>query len=263
MVLVDSHCHIDQLDLTSYGGDLSKAMAFADEQGVKHFLCVCITLEHFNDIVNVAELYPQVSVSVGLHPNEIDVPLEPKAEDLIKLAQHKKVIAIGETGLDYFRSTGEVEWQRERFRQHIRAAIQTTKPLIIHTRQAKADTLQIMREENANTIGGVMHCFTEDWDMAEACLDLGFYISFSGIVTFQSAKVLQDVAKRVPLERMLIETDSPYLAPVPHRGKPNEPAYVRYVAEYIAALRGVSVDEIADKTTENYFRLFGALPLSE
>lgn len=256
MMLVDSHCHLDQLDLTSYGGDLSKAMAFADDQGVKHFLCVCITLENFADVLKIAETYSHVSASVGLHPNETDVPLEPSADDLVKMAQHKKVVAIGETGLDYYRSTGDVEWQRERFRQHIRAAIKTKKPLIIHTRQAQSDTLLVMREEHAETIGGVMHCFTEDWEMAKACLDLNFYISFSGIVTFQSAKVLQDVARRVPLERMLVETDSPYLAPVPYRGKPNEPAYVRYVAEFIAALRGVSVDEIAEKTTENYFRLF-------
>lgn len=256
MFLVDSHCHLDQLDLTSYDGDLSKAMTAAENQDVKHFLCVCITLEKFPDVLKIANSYKNVSASVGLHPNEQDVPREPDADYLIELAQDKKVIAIGETGLDYFRSTGDVEWQRDRFRQHIRAAINSKKPLIIHTRQAQEDTIKIMREEHAEKIGGVMHCFTEDWEMAKAALDLNFCISFSGIVTFPSAKVIQDVASKIPLDRMLIETDSPYLAPVPHRGKSNEPAYVRHVAEYLAVLRGVDVNEIAEKTTENFFRLF-------
>lgn len=256
MQLVDSHCHLDQLDLTPYGGDLSKAIAYAESQNVKHFLCVAITLDHFPDILKIADEYSQVNVSVGLHPNETEISYEPTAENLVNLAANKKVIAIGETGLDYFRSTGDVEWQRERFRQHIRAAIASGKPLIVHTRQAKEDTLQILREENANQIGGVMHCFTEDWAMAKAAMDLNFYISFSGIVTFPNAKSLQEVAKQVPLDRMLVETDSPYLAPIPHRGKSNEPAYVKHVAEFIATLRGVSVDDIAAKTTENFFRLF-------
>jgi TatD DNase family protein len=256
MFLVDSHCHLDQLDLSSYDGDLSKAIAHADSVGVKHFLCVSITLENFPDVLRIAKSYPNINASVGLHPNESDVPHEPSAEDLVKLADDEKIIAVGETGLDYFRSTGDVEWQRERFRQHIRAAIQCKKPLIIHTRQAQEDTIKVMREENAEKIGGVMHCFTEDWEMAKAAMDLNFYISFSGIVTFPSAKILQDVAKKMPIERMLIETDSPYLAPVPHRGKSNEPAYVKHVAEYLATLRGVPVDEIAEKTTENFFRLF-------
>jgi TatD DNase family protein len=256
MFLVDSHCHLDQLDLTAYSGDLAKAMAVADAADVKHFLCVSITLEHFPEVLQIAKAYSNVSASVGLHPNETNVPHEPNAEDLIALAQDDKVIAIGETGLDYFRSTGDVEWQRERFRQHIRAAIASQKPLIVHTRQAKEDTLTILREEGADKIGGVMHCFTEDWHTAKAALDLNFDISFSGIVTFSSAKELQDVAKKVPINRMLIETDSPYLAPIPHRGKPNEPAYVRYVAEFIAKLREMELEELGRRTTENFFRLF-------
>lgn len=256
MRLVDSHCHLDQLDLTPYSGDLSKALAHAQGMGVEHFLCVCITLQDFPAVLSIAEKYANITASVGLHPNEQALDKEPSAEDLVLLAQHKKIVAIGETGLDYYRSTGDVEWQRERFRQHIRAAKMVKKPLIIHTRQAKEDTIQIMREENAGEIGGVMHCFTEDWAMAQLALDLNFYISFSGIVTFRNAVEIQDVAKRVPLERMLIETDSPYLAPNPHRGKSNEPAYVRYVAEYIAQLRGISVNALGEQTTENFYQLF-------
>jgi TatD DNase family protein len=256
MFLVDSHCHLDQLDLKTHADSLANALTQAKNQGVGHMLCVCITLENFPDVLQIAKSYPNISASVGLHPNEQDVPLEPTAEDLIALAQDEKIVAIGETGLDYFRSTGDVEWQRERFRQHIRAAKNLKKPLIIHTRQAKDDTLKVMREENAAEASGVMHCFTEDWATASAAMDLNFYISISGIVTFKSAVEIQDVAKRVPLDRLLIETDSPYLAPNPHRGKSNEPAYVRYIAEYIAELRGISVAALAEATTENFFRLF-------
>ena len=258
MVLVDSHCHLDQLDLTKYAGDLSKALSYADEQGVKHFLCVATTLKEFPTILQIANTYPNISASVGLHPNETDISHEPDAAELAKLAEDKKVVAIGETGLDYFRSSGEIEWQRERFRQHIQAAKIAKKPLIIHTRQAREDTLRILKEEDASSVAGVMHCFTEDWDTAKAALELGFVISFSGIVTFQNAKDLQEVAKKVPLDRLLIETDSPYLAPVPHRGTPNEPAYVRYVAEYIAQLRGISVVELAEQTTKTFFTVFRA-----
>jgi len=256
MFLVDSHCHLDQLDLTAHEGNLDHALAQAKANGVGHMLNVCIDLENFPDVLRIAKQYPHISASVGLHPNEISAQGEPSAEQLVALAQDEKIVAMGETGLDYFRSTGEVEWQRNRFREHIRAAKMAKKPLIIHTRQAKEDTLKIMREENANEIGGVMHCFTEDWAMAASALDLNFYISFSGIVTFRNASEIQEVARKVPLDRMLIETDSPYLAPNPHRGKPNEPAYVLFVAEYIAQLRGDTVDNIAEKTTENFFRLF-------
>lgn len=256
MRLVDSHCHLDQLDLTPYAGDLSKALAEAKTKGVEHFLCVCITLKDFPAVLEIAKSYPNVSASVGLHPNEQDIDGEPTEEDLISLAQDKKIIAIGETGLDYYRSTGDLGWQQERFRRHIRAAKKLNKPIIVHTRQAKTDTIQIMREEGASEIGGVMHCFTEDWAMAQEALDLNFYISFSGIVTFRNAVEIQDVAKRVPLDRMLIETDSPYLAPNPHRGKPNEPAYVRYVADYIAEMRDIDVVELGERTTENFSKLF-------
>jgi TatD DNase family protein len=256
MFLVDSHCHLDRLDLSAHDDSLEKALNHADAQGVKHMLCVCITLEDFPAMMRIVKQYPNVSASVGLHPNEIIETAEPIAQDIVNLAQDNKIIAIGETGLDYYRSTGDVEWQRERFRQHIKAAKLTGKPLIIHTRQAKEDTLQIMQEENASEVGGVMHCFTEDWETAEKALAMGFYISLSGIVTFPNAAVIQDVAKRVPLERLLIETDSPYLAPIPFRGKSNEPAYVRYVAEGIAKLRGIELSEVAEKTTENFFRLF-------
>ena len=249
-MLVDSHCHLDQLE-----NNVSDAIQFAKQQGVEYFLCVCITLKDFPDMMKVIEPYQNVSASVGLHPNE-QVEEEPTVDDLIQLAQNKKVIAIGETGLDYFRSQGDVEWQRVRFRRHIHAAKTVGKPLIIHSRQAKDDTIQILKEENAAAVGGVLHCFTEDMDMAKAAMDLNFYISFSGIVTFNNAKEIQRVAKEMPLERMLIETDSPYLAPVPHRGKSNQPAYVRYVAECIAQLRGVDVNIIAEHTTANFCKLF-------
>lgn len=258
-MLVDSHCHLDQLDLTPYEGDLAKALAHATDQGIEHFLCVCITLKEFPNLITIANKYPHISITVGLHPNEQDIEAEPTQADLVQLAQHPKIVGIGETGLDYYRSTGDIEWQQERFRQHIRAAKQLKKPLIVHTRQAKLDTIQILKEEDASSIGGVIHCFTEDWEMAKAALDLDFYISFSGIVTFRNATEIQEVAKKVPLTKMLIETDSPYLAPSPHRGKPNEPAYVRYVAEYIAELRGIEMEEVAKRTTENFFKLFKVL----
>lgn len=253
--LVDSHCHLDQLDLNSYQGELDQAIEYAKQKGVVHFLCVCITLADFDKMFSLVKKYSEVDVSVGLHPNE-EVIHEPTVEELIQLAANPKVIAIGETGLDYYRTTGDAEWQRDRFRTHIRTAKALNKPLIVHSRQAKSDTIAIMRDENASEISGVMHCFTEDWAMAKEALDLNFYISFSGIVTFRNAKEIQEVAKKVPLDRLLIETDSPYLAPEPHRGKPNEPAYVRYVAEQLATLRGISVEELGEKTTENFYKLF-------
>jgi TatD DNase family protein len=256
MYLVDSHCHLDQLDLSRHDGKLSSALADAANQGVGHMLCVCITLQDFPQVLSIAKEHTQVSASVGLHPNEEAIGHEPTAEELAQLAQDEKIVAIGETGLDYYRSTGDLTWQHERFREHIRAAKKVNKALIIHSRQARQDTLRILKEEEAGTVGGVMHCFTEDWEMAKAAIDLGFYISFSGIVTFPNAKEVQAVAKQVPLDRLLIETDSPYLAPIPHRGKPNEPAFVRHVAEYIAQLRGISVIELANSTTTNFFNCF-------
>jgi TatD DNase family protein len=254
-MLIDSHCHLDQLDLTPYEGKLEGALANANRHGVSHFLCVCIDLVHFADVLKIAEQYDNIYASVGLHPNEV-VPHDPSIEELIKLAQHPKVIAIGETGLDYYRTEGDVSWQQERFRRHIRAALQVKKPLIVHSRQAREDTIRILREEGADKIGGVMHCFTENWAMAQQAMAMNFYISFSGIVTFKNAKELQEVAKQVPLEKMLVETDSPYLAPNPYRGKPNEPAYVRYVAEYIAELKQLDFAAVAEQTTKNFFSLF-------
>ena len=256
-MLVDSHCHLDRLDLDPYQGQLDGAMQAAAQSGVGYMLCVNIDMEHLADVLAPAEHYTNVYASVGVHPNERDGQ-DPNVATLVKFAQHPRVIAIGETGLDYFRSEGDLEWQRQRFRNHINAARQVNKPLIIHMRDATADTLQILREEHAEDIGGVMHCFTEDWVTAQAAMAMNFSISFSGIVTFKTATVLQDVAKRIPLNKMLVETDSPYLAPVPYRGKSNQPAYVRQVAEFIAQLRGESFDTIAQATTENFFRLFPA-----
>ena len=254
-MLIDSHCHIDLMDYEKLGGDPDTAVAYAHENGISHMLCVSVNLEQYPNMLNTIDEMPNVFASVGVHPNEQD-GLDPSVEQLVELADNKKVVAIGETGLDYFRSEGDLEWQRDRFRRHIEAAKQTGKPLIIHSREAKEDTIKLLQEENAQDIGGVMHCFAEDWEMAQQAMDLNFYISFSGIVTFKSAKTLQDVAKRVPLDRMLVETDSPWLAPMPFRGKTNQPAYVKYVAEYIAELRDASVDSIATATTENFFRLF-------
>jgi TatD DNase family protein len=225
------------------------------DSGVTHALCVSVTLDKFPEVLGIAESHERLYASVGIHPDYEDIPPF-SVEDLVRFADHPKVIAIGETGLDYFRLTGDLEWQRERFRLHIRAAIQSGKPLIIHTRSAAVDTLRILREEGADRIGGVMHCFTESWEVAEAAIELGFYISFSGIVTFKNAADLKEVAKKVPLERMLVETDSPYLAPVPYRGKTNQPAYVKYVAEEIARLRGISLEDVAEATTRNFFSLF-------
>jgi TatD DNase family protein len=254
-MLVDSHCHLDRLDLSRYDGHLDAALAEAHQQGVGHMLCVSIDLDAYPAMLALVQGYEDVSVSVGVHPSHRPTP-DLTVEALLERAEHPKVVALGETGLDYHYNEGDLEWQRDQFRTHIRAARACRKPLIIHSRDAKQDTLAILREEQAAEAGGVMHCFTEDWAMAEQAMELNFYISFSGIVTFKNAEVLKDVARRVPLERMLIETDSPYLAPVPRRGKPNEPALVHYVAEYIAELRGTTVEAIAEATTANFFRLF-------
>ncbi|MCE7917582.1 MAG: TatD family deoxyribonuclease, partial [Nitrosomonas sp. PRO5] len=222
---------------------------------VTHALCVGVNLENFPRVLALAESHSNLFASVGVHPDYEDTA-EPEVEQLLKLADHAKVVALGETGLDYFRLKGDLEWQRERFRRHIRAARQCGKPLIIHTRAAAEDTLRIMEEEGAASVGGVMHCFTESWEIARRALDLNFYISFSGIVTFKNAAIIKEVAKKVPADRMLIETDSPYLAPVPHRGETNQPAFVRHVAEEIARLRETTLAEIAAVTTNNFFNLF-------
>jgi TatD DNase family protein len=252
MAFIDSHCHINFPELAA---NMSDVLAQMRQNEVVSALCISVNLADFPQVLALAEQYPHIFASVGVHPDYEGVE-EPDVARLVGLAQHPKVIAIGETGLDYFRLKGDLEWQRARFRNHIRAARASSKPLIIHTREAAADTLRIMAEENAAEASGVMHCFTETWEVAEAALAMGFYISFSGIVTFKNAKQLKEVARRVPLERMLIETDAPYLAPVPHRGKLNQPAYVKHVAEEIALLRGIGVDEVGRRTTENFERLF-------
>ena len=254
-MLVDSHCHLDRLDLSQVDGKLTGLLTAAAELDVAHFLCVSINLEDYPAMLKIAEQHDRISASVGLHPNEREGH-DPGIDELVDYAKHPKIIAIGETGLDYFRSEGDLEWQRDRFRRHIAAAKQTGKPLIIHSRDAKEDTLKILEEESAGEVGGVMHCFTGDWDMAQRAMDLNFYISFSGIVTFKNARELQEIATRMPAERYLVETDSPYLAPVPHRGKPNQPAFVRHVAEFIAELRGESYEQVAAVTTENFRTLF-------
>lgn len=250
--LVDSHCH---LNFEPLNVGLADVLQRARDNGVGHMLCVSVTLESFPEIRTLAHDHANVFASVGVHPNERE-GREPSEEDLTALAKDARVVAIGETGLDYYRSQGDMAWQQERFRRHIRAAKKSGKPLIIHTRDAAVDTLKIMREEKANEAGGVMHCFTENWEVARAALDLNFYISFSGIVTFRNADALREVAKQVPQERLLIETDAPYLAPMPHRGKTNEPAFVRHVAVCLAELRGTSIESVAEDTTRNFFSLF-------
>jgi len=250
--LIDSHCHIPLLseDMT-----VDEILNNAKENGVSHMLCIAIDLEGSPKIIDLARKHENVSASVGIHPNT-ELKQEATVEDIIALAANDEVVAVGETGLDYFRSQGDLKWQRDRFRTHISAAKELDKPLIIHTREAKDDVIRILKEEGADEVGGVMHCFVEDWETAQAAMDLNFLISFSGIVTFKNAKELQQVAKQTPLDKMLVETDSPYLAPVPFRGKTNQPAYVKYVAEFIAELKEVEFNEVAEQTSDNYYKLF-------
>lgn len=256
-MLVDSHCHLNSIDLSEFNNDLAQVLAAAKDNGVNHLLTVCVELSDYPELERIAAENPNVTISVGVHPNS-DLQIAVTAEMLCDLAKNPSCIAIGETGLDYYRTLTDEdqELQRDRFRQHIRAALIASKPLIIHTRQAAEDTLLLMAEENAQNIGGVMHCFAEDMDIARRAIDLNFYISFSGIVTFKNAISLQEVAKKIPLDRMLIETDSPYLAPVPFRGKQNHPALVRNVAEAIAELRGMDFNEIAEITSMNFYKCF-------
>ncbi len=252
-MLVDSHCHLDFPELQADFPGVLQRMA---EAGVTHALTISTTLQTFPAVRAVAEGRANLWCSAGVHPDERRDAREATVDELVAMADDPKVVAIGETGLDYFRVEGDTEWQRERFRTHIRAARASGKPLVIHTRAAAQDTLRVMREEGADRVGGVMHCFTESWDVAQAALAMGFHISLSGIVTFKNAGPLKEVARRLPLERMLVETDAPYLAPVPHRGRTNQPAFVRHVAEEIARLRGVAFEEIARATTRNFFGLF-------
>jgi TatD DNase family protein len=226
---------------------------------IEHVLCVSVTLEKYPDMRQLVDGYQNISVSVGVHPDERDCR-EPTCGELIRLAEDPKVVAIGETGLDYYRSVGDITWQQERFRQHIQAAKITQKPLIVHTRAARGDTLKILAQEGADEVGGVFHCFTEDWETAKRALDLNFYISFSGILTFKNAELIQHVAKKVPEDRLLVETDSPYLAPIPHRGKPNYPFHVYHVAEFLAKLREVPLADIARITSQNFYALFSMVP---
>ena len=251
-MFVDSHCHLDFPGLAEREDEILATMAAND---VGAALCISVRLEEFPRVRALAERHAHLWASVGVHPDNADCE-EPDLARLVALADHPRVVAIGETGLDYHWHKDAPEWQRERFRTHIRAARATGKPLIIHTRSAAEDTLRLMREEKASEAGGVMHCFTESWEVAEAALELGFYISFSGIVSFRNAKELKEVARRVPLDRLLVETDSPYLAPVPHRGKTNEPGWVVHVAEEIARLRELPLAQVEQATTDNFFRLF-------
>jgi len=251
---IDSHCHLDFPELAANINDVLAAMRSND---VGYGLCISVTLPDFPKVLAVASAHGNLFATVGVHP-DYELEIEPTVEDLVRLAQHPKVVGIGETGLDYYRLTGDLEWQRLRFRTHIRAAIQAGKPLIIHTRSAAADTIRIMQEEGAHRARGVMHCFTESWEVAQQAIEQGFYISFSGIVTFKNALTLKEVAQKVPLDRMLIETDSPYLAPVPFRGKTNQPAYVKHVAEEIARLRGITPEQVGEATSANFFELFKA-----
>ncbi|MDP3609230.1 MAG: TatD family hydrolase [Methylophilus sp.] len=258
-MLVDSHCHLNFPELSD---NIEAVRASMLESQVGHALCVSVTLDKVHEVLTLAETYDNFYASVGVHPDYENID-EPTVDVLVKLAEHPKVVAIGETGLDYFRLTGDLSWQRERFRTHIRAAIIANKPLIIHTRSAAEDTIKIMREEHAHLVGGVMHCFTESLEVALQAIELGFYISFSGIVTFKNAGQLKEVAKTIPLDRILVETDSPYLAPIPFRGKTNQPAYVRYTAQEVAQLRGISLEQVMEATTANFFRLFSdATPCS-
>ncbi len=253
-MFIDSHCHIDFPD---FAGDVVSLLERMQAAGVSHALCVSVSLERFPGLLTLVEPHANLFASVGVHPDHDDAA-EPDVETLCRLACHEKVVAIGETGLDYFRQAKEsVDWQRERFRVHIRAALASGKPLIVHTRNAAEDTLAVLRDEGAGKVGGVMHCFTETWEVAKAALDLGFHISFSGILTFKNAADLREVARRVPLDRILVETDAPYLAPMPHRGKRNEPAYVRHVGELIADLKGVDAELVGCATSDNFSRLFG------
>jgi TatD DNase family protein len=251
-MFIDSHCHLNLL--AEEEGGIQAALDQAKANNVEHILCIAIDKKSSKDVVDIAQSYPNITASVGIHPNVENE--EFSVEELIEAASQDKVIAIGETGLDYFRSEGDLEWQRDRFRVHIEAAKHTKKPLIIHTREAREDTMSILENEQAEQAGGIIHCFTENWETAKRALDIGFYISLSGIVTFKSAKELQEVAKKLPLDRILIETDAPYLAPVPHRGKTNQPAFVTHVAEFLAELRNDTVENIAATTTHNFRTLF-------
>lgn len=253
MIIVDTHCHID---FPQFEGNIEQLLQEAKASDVGYLVCVSVNLDDFPNCLRLAIEHDNIFASVGVHPNT-QLKVEPSVSELVRLGSDARVIAVGETGLDYFRSSGDLDWQRDRFRTHIRAAQELGKPLIIHSREAPEDTISILSESNAASIGGIMHCFTGSYEMAKQALDLGFYISFSGIVTFKNARDLAEVAEKIPLDRILVETDAPYLAPVPFRGKLNQPAYVRHTAEFLANLRGLSLERFAEITTDNFFTLFG------
>ncbi len=254
-MLVDSHCHLDRLDLTAHDGSLDAALDAARARGVGHFLCIGVSADNASAVKSLTERYVDVDCSIGVHPLDLEPTSQPALDWLLSELQHPHAVAIGETGLDYHYEPEAAELQQQSFRLHLEAARLTGKPVIVHTREARADTLALLREASLPQ-AGVLHCFTEDWEMARAALDLGFYISLSGIVTFRNADALRDVARQVPADRLLVETDSPYLAPIPHRGKANLPQYVREVAEFLAPLRGVSFEQLAEQTTANFRSLF-------
>ncbi|ART79349.1 metal-dependent hydrolase [Oceanisphaera avium] len=254
-MLVDSHCHLDRLDYGNKHQDMTEVIAKAARRGVEHMLCIGVSLRSFPDMLAAIKPFPQVFASCGVHPLHQDDEAN-NPELLLSLASDPAVVAIGETGLDYFYAPESASLQRQSFEQHVAVAVALNKPLIIHTRQAQDETLAVLRAGGAEKVGGVLHCFTESLDMAQAAIEMGFYISISGIVTFNSAAALREVVKALPLERLLVETDSPWLAPVPFRGEENEPAYTRTVAEFIANLKGISTEEVAAQTTANFFKLF-------
>jgi TatD DNase family protein len=251
-VFTDSHCHLDFPGLIEQLPDLLQRMK---EAQVSRALCISVQLEDFPNVLALAENHAQLWATAGVHPDYEDIT-EPSVEKLLELANHPKVIGIGETGLDYFRLKGDLEWQRQRFRTHLRAANICSKPVIVHTRAAGDDTLRLLAEENVQGCGGVIHCFTESLEFARKALDMGMYLSFSGIVSFKNAADLREVARFAPIDRILIETDSPYLAPVPHRGKTNEPSFVPHVAKVIAVEKGMDVEEVGIQTSSNFDRLF-------
>jgi len=258
-MLADSHCHLDRLDLLPFDNDLANAIKAANENGVEHFLCVAINSENHQAVLKIAEQYPNIHASVGVHPLYTKGE-SASVESLARVANHPKIVAIGETGLDYFYDAESKDQQLKLFRTHVQAAVSVNLPIIVHTRDARKDTLDVLRSEGADKVGGVLHCFTESMAMAEEAMAMGFYVSFSGIVTFNNASELREIAKQIPLNRILVETDSPYLTPKPYRGKPNSPMYVSEVAKLIAQLRGIDYAEFCHLTTQNYFNLFKIKP---
>ena len=254
-MFVDSHCHLDRLDLTPYDGDLAAAIDAAKSRGVDRMLCIGIDMGNAKAVVDIASRYEGINASVGVHPMDVNDSLV-NIDELRTLALSPEVVAIGETGLDYYYTKESAELQRESFALHLKLSSELGKPVIVHTRDARDDTISIIRQHGDSAVAGVLHCFTESWEMASQALDENYYISFSGIVTFKNAAALREVAKKVPLDRILIETDSPYLAPMPYRGKKNEPKYVVEVAECIAELRGLAVEEVAEITSTNFDKLF-------